>query len=158
VRSSRIQGRGAFATRDIAKGERVIEYVGERISEAQADRRYDTDGRHHTFVFILSSGRCIDAGVGGNDARFINHSCDPNCEAIEDRGRIWIDAMRAIRTGEELTYDYAYASVGDDDAHYACTCGAAGCRRTIIKRKPRRRRPTEGSAFPRSRVLPRSRG
>jgi SET domain-containing protein len=142
LRRSRIQGRGAFATRPIRKGERIIEYVGERVSAAEADRRYDVPGRHHTFVFSLASGRCIDAAVGGNDARFINHCCAPNCEAIEDRGRVFIDAMRNIAQGEELTYDYSYEPTAgvDEDAEYACTCGARTCRRTIIKRRKRPKR------------------
>lgn len=139
VRESRIQGRGGYATRSIARGERVIEYVGERISTAEADRRYDdaSMGRHHTFLFTVGRRTVIDAAVGGNDARFINHSCDPNCEAVEEGGRIFIYAMRDIRPGEELTYDYAYArdkdTTEEDEALYVCRCGAANCRGTILE-------------------------
>jgi hypothetical protein len=146
IRRSRIQGRGAFASRDIRKGERIIEYTGERVSAAEADRRYDGDGRHHTFVFALASGRCIDGGSGGNDSRFINHSCGPNCEAIEDRGHVYIDAVSDIRRGEELSYDYSYEPVGDDDGPYGCDCGAEHCRGTIIKRRGRRRRKAASPA------------
>jgi len=93
LRRSSIQGRGAFATRPIKKGTRIIEYVGERISHTEADKRYDDTGmgRHHTFLFSVGRSTVIDAAVGGNDARFINHSCAPNCEAIDERKRIYID-------------------------------------------------------------------
>lgn len=143
VRGSEIQGRGGFATRRIRKGERIVEYTGERISAEEADRRYEDENmeRHHTFLFSVSRGRTIDAAVGGNDARFINHSCDPNCEAIEERGRIFIEATRTIEPGEELTYDYAYArdaaTTEEDEKRYACACGSVKCRGTILE-PPRR--------------------
>lgn len=138
VKKSGIQGKGGYATRAIAKGERVIEYVGERISYAEADRRYNDEEmqRHHTFLFTVSGRTVIDAAVDGNDARFLNHSCDPNCEAIEERGRIFIYAIKAVRAGDELVYDYAYArdrdTTADDEARYACRCGASNCRGTIL--------------------------
>lgn len=138
IRRSRIQGRGAFATRPIKKGERIIEYTGERISWAEADRRYDDESmsRHHTFLFTVTNRTCVDAAVGGNDARFINHSCDPNCEAVIVNGRIYIDAIRNIRTGDELSYDYAYERDADtteeEEQLYVCRCGAAKCRGTIL--------------------------
>jgi len=135
---SAIQGRGAFATRAIRKGERIAEYLGERISWKEADRRYNdtTMGRHHTFLFSVTSRTVIDGAVGGSDARFINHSCDPNCEAVDDGGRIYIEALRGIGVGEELAYDYAYerddTHTPEDEALYACRCGAASCRGTIL--------------------------
>jgi SET domain-containing protein len=138
IRTSSIQGRGAFATRPIRKGTRIIEYVGERISHAEADRRYvDEDmDRHHTFLFTVNSRVVVDAAVGGNEARFINHSCDPNCEAVIERGRIYIDALRNIPVGAELCYDYAYEWTADEDpgaaARYPCRCGARDCRGTIM--------------------------
>src|SRR6185503_5517895 len=99
VRRSRIAGRGAFATRDIETGERVVEYLGERITHAEADRRYDDHAgdAHHTFLFSVNRSVVIDAYVDGNDARFINHSCDPNCESEIERGRVFIDAIKPIR-------------------------------------------------------------
>ncbi|MEO7965397.1 MAG: SET domain-containing protein-lysine N-methyltransferase [Gemmatimonadaceae bacterium] len=139
VRRSGIQGKGAFATRPIKKGERVAEYVGERISWKAADARYDDTGmkRHHTFLFSVTSRTVIDAAVGGNDARFINHSCDPNCEATDDGGRIFIEATRAIAEGSELFYDYSYArdkDTGEDDEKlYVCFCGSPKCRGTILE-------------------------
>ena len=135
MRASPIQGVGVFARRTIAAGTRIVEYTGEVISEREADRRYDDRSmpRHHTYLMSLGDGRCIDATVGGNAARFINHSCEPNCEAVEVDGRVWIDAIRPIEAGEELTYDYAYERAdGDDERFYRCRCGAAACRRTIL--------------------------
>ena len=138
LRKSDIQGRGAFATRRIRKGTRIIEYIGEKITSEEGDERYDDSamGRHHTFLFSLDNGYVIDAAVGGNEARFINHSCDPNCEAIIEKGHIYIDALRTIHPGEELAYDYAYERSDDhteeDEALYKCRCGAENCRGTIL--------------------------
>ena len=138
LRRSSIQGRGAFATRLIKRGTRIIEYTGERITHEEADRRYDDDGmgRHHTFLFTIDKKTVIDAAVDGNDARFINHSCAPNCEAIDERKRIYIEATRDIAPGEELTYDYAYERDGTEDEAwerlYVCKCGAPTCRGTIL--------------------------
>ncbi|HUF25947.1 MAG TPA: SET domain-containing protein-lysine N-methyltransferase [Gemmatimonadaceae bacterium] len=138
LRRSRIQGTGAFALTRIPKGTRIIEYTGEKISNSEADRRYDDDtmSRHHTFLFTLSSRTVVDAAVGGNEARFINHSCAPNCEAVIERGRIFIESIREIPLGAELAYDYAYERsedhTEDDESLYACRCGAAACRGTIL--------------------------
>ena len=139
IRSSPIAGRGAFATRAIARGDRVIEYVGERISHAVADARYDDAAmaEHHTFLFAVSNRTVIDAARGGNDARFINHSCASNCEAVIERSRVFINAIRDIAVGEELFYDYEYQRSGDetaeDEARYRCACGAATCRGSIME-------------------------
>ena len=130
----------------IRKGTKIIEYVGERISQKEADRRYDDASmkRHHTFLFALDNGKVIDAAVGGNDARFINHSCDPNCQAIETRSRIFIEALRDIAKGEELFYDYAYerteATTPEDEELYRCLCGSPKCRGSILApEKPKRK-------------------
>jgi SET domain-containing protein len=146
LRPSPIAGIGAFATRPIKKGTRIIEYTGERISNAEADRRYDEDKmtHHHTFLFTLNRRTVVDAAVGGNEARFINHSCAPNCEAvIVDSRRIYIEALRDIPVGEELVYDYQYERTDDhteaDERFYACTCGAPNCRGTILAPKNRKR-------------------
>ena len=140
VRKSRIAGRGAFATRTIEKGERVVEYLGERLTHAQADARYDDHAAdaHHTFLFNVHRSLVIDASVDGNDARFINHSCDPNCESEIERGRVFIDAIRRIRKGEELSYDYAYGRDGtetleEESTLYGCRCGSKKCRSTILE-------------------------
>jgi SET domain-containing protein len=141
VRRSPIQGRGAFAIRPIAAGTRLIEYTGERITPAEADRRYpdDAPGRHHTFLFAIDDDLVIDAAFGGNAARWINHSCDPNCDAVIEDARIFIEAIRDIAVGEELAYDYAYVL---EERHtpaakrrFPCSCGAASCRGTILAKK-----------------------
>ncbi|MCC6319294.1 MAG: SET domain-containing protein-lysine N-methyltransferase [Gemmatimonadaceae bacterium] len=145
VRKSSIQGRGGYATRDIRKGERIVEYLGERISWAEADRRYDDTKvkRHHTFLFTVNKRTIIDAAFDGNDARFINHSCDPNCEAVDEQNRIFIEAIKPIRKGEELSYDYSYSrdkdTTEEDEALYVCRCGTAKCRGTILE-PPKKRR------------------
>jgi len=138
LRPSSIQGRGAFATRAIRKGARIIEYLGERISQAVADERYDDTkmSRHHTFLFNVDDDTVIDAAHQGNDARFINHSCDPNCQAFLEGDRIFIYALRDIALGEELSYDYSYDRTEDmgpeEEALYVCRCGARTCRGTIL--------------------------
>ena len=141
IRPSPMQGLGAFATRPIPAGIRLIEYAGERLSPADAEARYpDVPGeRHHTFLFAIDDDVVVDAAVGGNDARFINHSCDPNCDAVIDRGRIWIETIRDIAPGEELAYDYAYVLEERHTAaarrRFPCHCGAARCRGTILAKK-----------------------
>jgi SET domain-containing protein len=141
VRRSPIQGRGMFALRPIRKGARVIEYIGERISHREADRRHTSeDGwSPHTMLFIVDGKTVIDATSRGNSARWINHSCRPNCEAVDDAGRIYIEAIRDIRPGDELTYDY---NLRLDDPHtpaakkaHACHCGAPRCRGTLLGKK-----------------------
>src|ERR1700729_3511934 len=108
VRDAALHGLGVFATKRIKKGARVVEYLGERVSHAEADRRYDDkdESDNHTFLFIVDGRTVIDAGVDGNEARFINHGCDPNCESVQMGQRIFIEAIRTIRPGEELAYDY----------------------------------------------------
>ena len=142
ARNSKIHGRGVYAIAPIKKGTRVIEYLGDRISHAEADRRYEKKGDDdgHTFLFIASSRTVIDAGVRGNDARFINHSCNPNCETVIEGSRVFIDAIRSIKPGEELGYDYQLTWESTDDpaelALYACRCGAKRCRGTMLDREP----------------------
>jgi hypothetical protein len=144
LRGSSIHGLGAFARKPIPKGTRVIEYTGEKITNAEADRRYDdyetaATGEHHTVLFILNKKMCIDATFGGNEARFINHSCDPNCEPVIPRGHIWIEAIRNIPAGAELSYDYSYdndpAYTEKDLRFYGCQCGSPKCRGTIVDTK-----------------------
>lgn len=138
VRNSRIHGKGVFATRRIRKGTRIIEYIGERLSHEEADRRYEDhdENDNHTFLFIVDKKTVIDAGVGGNAARFINHSCDGNCESVIENGRVYIEAIRTIQPGEELGYDYEIGREPDDppnvDEIFACRCGTAKCRGTML--------------------------
>jgi len=148
VRGSPIHGRGVFAARYIRKGTKILEYKGERIGNREADRRYDDARmkRHHTFLFTLDKTTCIDGSIsaGGGDASYINHSCDPNCEAIITGKRIFIHALRGIEPGAELAYDYQYERTGKNDDElekfYICKCGSANCRGTIMKPEPPKRR------------------
>jgi hypothetical protein len=143
VRQSPIHGRGVYALRPLRKGKRLIEYLGERITPEEADERYDDDALEipHTFLFTIDARTVIDAAVDGNEARFINHSCDPNCEAVDEDGRIFIEVIRNIRPGEELTYDYHLERDGhwrpEWAERYACRCGAQNCRGTLLV-KPKR--------------------
>lgn len=136
VKRSKIQGKGVFAKGAIKKGACIVEYIGERISHREADRRYDDASmkRHHTFLFSVSSRTCIDGGRFGNDARYINHSCAPNCEAMQDGTRIFIHAKRSIAVGEELTYDYAYEVDDPNPSDYFCACGSPSCRGSILEK------------------------
>jgi hypothetical protein len=149
LRPSAIQGTGAFATRRIRKGMRIIEYIGERITQEEADVRYDDEAmaRHHTFLFNLDDDTVLDAGTVHNESRYINHSCEPNCQALIDKGHIYIYALRTIEAGEELVYDYAYErteDMGPDaEALYVCRCGSPKCRGTILappKKAPARKK------------------
>ena len=130
VRRSGVHGRGVYALQPIAAGQTLIEYTGESISWKEALRRHPHDPRdpHHTFYFHIDEQRVIDAKYGGNSSRWINHSCDPNCQADEVDGRIFIKALRDLMPGEELFYDYKF-SLEDDDSKVPCLCGARCCRR-----------------------------
>ena len=143
IRSSLIQGLGAFATRRIRKGTRLIEYLGERITHAEADTRYPERAESaHVLLFTVDKRTVIDAGVGGNDARYINHSCEPNCEAVLETRRVYIEALRTIQAGEELTYDYRLErgerSDLEEEKKYHCRCGAKTCRGTMLAPRPKR--------------------
>ena len=145
IRQSPMQGLGAFATEHIPVGVRLIEYAGERLTPAEAEARYpDLPGeRHHTYLFAIDDDDgnevVVDAAVNGNEARFINHSCAPNCDAVVEGGRIWIETIRDVAVGDELAYDYAYVL---DERHtpaakrrFPCHCGAPTCRGTILAKK-----------------------
>jgi hypothetical protein len=138
VRNSPVHGRGVFAVAPIRKGTRIIEYLGDRISHEAADKRYEDhdESDNHTFLFIVDKHTVIDAGVGGNDARFINHQCEGNCESVIENRRVFIDAARDIAPGQELGYDYEIGREKDDppnvDEIYACRCGSPKCRGTML--------------------------
>ena len=149
VRNSPVHGRGVFAVQPIKKGTRILEYLGDRVSHEAADKRYEDhdESDNHTFLFIVDKKTVIDAGVGGNDARFINHQCAGNCESIIENRRVFIDAARDIEPGQELGYDYEIGREKDDppnvDEIYACRCGSPQCRGTMLwpakKPAPKRR-------------------
>lgn len=138
VRNSPIHGSGVFALRNIPKGTRIVEYVGERITHKAADERYEDhdENDNHTFLFIVDKNIVIDAAVSGNEARFINHNCCGNCESTIEKRRVYIEAVRDIARGEELGYDYEIGREKDDppdiDEIYACRCSAAKCRGTML--------------------------
>lgn len=140
VRRSPLHGNGVFAARDIPAGTRIIEYTGARITPEQADERHpaNPDDPFHTFYFSLSSGKVIDGGERGNDARWINHSCAPNCETEENASgtRVYVIALRDIGEGEELFYDYGLVMDGKITkklrAQYRCLCGNDSCRGTML--------------------------
>lgn len=147
IRESPIQGKGAFAIRRIPKDARILEYIGECIDEDEADIRYPDEDmdRHHTFLFAIDGGKILDGGPVEWPSKYINHSCDPNCEAIEeDDGRVYVHAKRTIQPGTELTYDYAYErtehTTEADEKMYVCLCGSKNCRGTILKDPPARKR------------------
>jgi hypothetical protein len=157
VRRSGVHGLGVFAAKPIAKGTRIIEYVGERVSHDEADRRYEEKDANdsHTFLFIVDSKTVIDAGTDGNDARFFNHSCDPNCESTVEKKRVYIEATRDIALGTELTYDYQiYREEGDPeniDEVFACRCGFPNCRGTMLwPPEPKKKRKAKKKAVAKS--------
>ena len=143
VRRSGVHGRGVYALRKIKKGETIIEYKGEMVTWKQAERRHphNPDDPDHTFFFHIDDDHVIDAAVGGNAARWINHACHPNCESDidEDNHRVFIKALRKIEPGEELFYDYGL--VIDEPytkklkKQFACRCGARDCRGTMLAPK-----------------------
>lgn len=122
IRPSKIHGTGVFARTNIPVETRVVEYVGERVSKDESERRRKTG---NFFVFIVTDEFDIDGLVDWNPARFINHSCAPNCEAQEEDGHIWIYALRDIQAGEELTFNYGYDLQDYED--HPCRCGAPNC-------------------------------
>lgn len=142
ARRSSIHGLGVYVIEPIRAGETIVEVVGERISSAESDRRYQQkdseDG--HTFMFYVDEDTVVDCGVNGNVSRFINHSCEPNCEAVDDEGRIFLEALRDIEMGEELVYDYRLTWESGDDPEelkvYLCRCGAQSCRGTMLDVEP----------------------
>ena len=138
VRTSKIHGKGVFAKRPIRKGVQIIEYTGEIISSKKADKlgsTIDENGHGHTMMFKVDDDRVINGMVGG-PAKYINHSCAPNAEAVQYDDKIFIEALRSIKTGEEITYDYNLQIPGKITKkvkkEYACFCGSPNCRGTQI--------------------------
>ncbi len=141
TRVSNVHGKGVFAVQDLAEGETLIEYVGEVITWKEALRRHPHDPKdpNHTFYFHIDEKHVIDAKYGGNSSRWINHSCNPNCEADEQDGRVFIKALRNIPAGDELFYDYGLIIDAPYTkkllAEYPCWCGAKNCRGTLLAPK-----------------------
>jgi uncharacterized protein len=141
TRSSGIHGKGVFALQLLVKTELLFEYTGEVISWEEALERHphDPEQPNHTFYFHISDTQVIDGKHGGNSSRWINHSCQPNCEADEQNGRVFIRALRNIAAGEELFFDYALVIDGrltkKLKAEYPCWCGSPNCRGTLLATK-----------------------
>jgi hypothetical protein len=137
VRPSSLHGLGGFAVQRIRRGTRIAEYAGERMTMADVDARYADQPGDHTFIFHVGDDVYVDASRNGNDSRFINHSCEPNCESDVIDGRVYIVALRDIEVGEELTYDYALEPEEDlpssGERPYACRCGSPRCRGTMLE-------------------------
>jgi hypothetical protein len=158
VRNSDVHGRGVFAVAPIRKGTRILEYLGDRVSHDAADARYEDhdENDNHTFLFIVDKHTVIDAAVGGNDARFINHQCEGNCESVIKNRRVFIDAVRDIAPGQELGYDYEIGRDKDDppnvDEIYACRCGSEKCRGTMLwpAKRPAVKAKSKAKARPKS--------
>ncbi len=147
VRRSAIHGRGVFAAAPIARGETIIEYKGERTTWDDAMERPDSDpdDPSHTFLFELDDGRVIDARVKGNAARWINHSCSPNCETYEDEdSRVYIQARKHIEPGTELSYDYRLSIDGkltkEERDRFACHCGSPKCRGSLLAKSKKKKK------------------
>lgn len=146
LRRSSIHGTGVFARRKIPAGSCIVEYTGERITDAEAARRSNATGRPvgHTYFFSISTGKTIDGEDGGNESRFINHSCAPNCEAREEDGRVFIYALRDIARGEELNYRYGLQYDARQTAAikklFACNCQAPDCTGTMLELRSKKRR------------------
>ncbi len=142
ARRSSIHGMGVYVVEPIRAGETIVEIVGERISSEESDRRYEEKDTEpgHTFMFYVDEDTVVDCGVNGNVSRFINHSCEPNCEAVDDDGRIFLEALRDIEVGEELVFDYRLTWDSGDDPEdlkiYLCRCGARSCRGTMLDMEP----------------------
>jgi SET domain-containing protein len=139
VRASGVHGKGVYATQSIRKGARIIEYTGKHLPWKKAMNlpARDADDPYHTFFFYLENGDVIDAAIGGNESRWINHSCDPNCETIEEDDRIFVEALRSLKPGDELFYDYkimpAERRTKKLAEEFACSCGSAKCRGTMLE-------------------------
>ena len=140
VRRSKIHGYGVFASSDIKKGARIIEYIGEKISKSQGDKRsaarlkkyLDSNITGSVYIFELNKKYDIDGSPRYNKARYINHSCDPNCEVEIVKDRIWISSIKNIKKGSELSYDYGYSFDKDDYKDHRCKCSSKNCIGYII--------------------------
>jgi len=142
IKKSGIHNKGVFAARDIKKGEKIIEYLGEKISKKESTKRAEIvleESKHSktkgaVYIFNLTKRYDLDGNVANNDARYINHSCEPNCEAFQDEdNHIWIISMKKIKKGEELSYNYGYDY--EDIEDHKCRCGSPKCVGYILDEK-----------------------
>ena len=148
VQASPIHGTGAFAKGPLARGTRIIQYKGQRFPKSELAAQAEGGGRQLTYVLNLDAEHAIDGAVGGNEARFVNHSCAPNCEIYIFDGVPWLYAMQDLPEGAELTFDYQLRSTtgvrlsaGLSRELFPCRCGAPSCRGTLVARPARRAKP-----------------
>jgi SET domain-containing protein len=142
IKNSKVHGRGVFASQNIKKGTKIIEYVGEKITKKEGDKRSENRIKRYlnsketgsVYIFELNSKYDIDGYKNYNKARFINHSCSPNCEVDIQKGKIWIISRKNIKEDQELNYDYGYEFDKDDYKDHKCRCGAKNCIGYIISK------------------------
>ena len=140
VKKSKVHGHGVFATENIKQNQRIIEYIGEKVTRSEGDRRSEkminkylhSKTKGSVYIFELNQRYDIDGSPEYNKARYINHSCEPNCEVDIVRGKIWISSIKKINKGEELSYDYGYEFDKDDYKDHICKCGSKNCIGYII--------------------------
>ena len=140
VKNSKVHGSGIFATENIKKNTKIIEYIGEKVSKSEGDRRSSVRIKKYinsplngsVYIFELNKKYDIDGLIDENKARFINHSCNPNCEVDIIKDRIWISSIKKIKKNEELSYDYGYAFDKEDYRDHVCKCGSKDCIGFII--------------------------
>ncbi len=140
VKKSKVHGHGVFATKNIKKNTRIIEYIGEKITREEGDKRSErrinkylnSEKTGSVYIFELNKNFDVDGSPLYNKARYINHSCDPNCEVDILDGKIWISSIKKIKKGEELNYDYGYEFDESDFKDHICKCGSKNCIGFII--------------------------
>ena len=140
VKRSKIHNFGVFASKDVKKGTKIIEYVGEKILKSEGDKRsalriqkfLDSKKTGSVYVFELNKKYDIDGSPAYNKAKYINHSCSPNCEVEIIKNRIWIKSIKNIKKNQELSYDYGYEFDKDDFTDHGCRCGSKKCIGFII--------------------------
>ena len=140
VRKSKVHGKGIIATENIKKNTRIIQYIGKKVTKKEGDKRSEkrlnkylnSETTGSVYIFELNNKYDIDGSVLYNKARYINHSCDPNCEVDIINGEIWISSIKKIKKGDELSYDYGYEFNKNDFKDHRCECGAKECIGFII--------------------------
>ena len=147
VKKSKVHGHGVFASKEIKKNVRIIEYIGEKITKSEGDRRSEARLKRYlnsnktgsVYIFELNKRHDIDGSPRYNKARYINHSCAPNCEVQIVRGHIWIVSIKNIEKNEELSYDYGYEFDRDDYTDHVCKCMKKNCVGYIVSKEDRKK-------------------